>query len=420
MATVEELNVKITADTSQLKREMKGAEDSAKQLGESIKGYFAAFVGIESIKKMVELTSSAQQSQIRLAAVIRATGEAAGVSAENFGKFAERLENITLFDGEKIRDAGSILLTFKSIQGDVFESAIRSAMDLSATFNNDLTSSAVLVGKALEDPIQGLTALRRVGVTFTQSQREMITGLVEAGKQFEAQGKILEIIEGQVGGVAEAMGSGLPGELHRAGVAFQDLGKEIGNTLEQINGISGAASTVTDGINWLTEAVIRAGEWIDYAALGYVRFQNALGLVNDELMNDVTAEALERRNKLLKENAERLEDFRNKTAKGSGGDELTTTPTGTYTPEKNVDDEKLKKSKKEVESLRKELEKMNGELKVKVDTFYDTPEQQKLAQFREKLRENQEAFDKMGDSGLEMKMEIEGNIVVLAQVEKGG
>jgi len=420
MATVEELNIKITADTSQLKREMKGAEDSAKQLGESIKGYFAAFLGVESIKKMIELTSGAQQSQMRLAAVIRATGEAAGVSAENFGNFAERLETITLFDGEKIRDAGSILLTFKSIQGDVFESAMRSALDLSATFNNDLSSSAVLVGKALEDPIQGLTALRRVGVTFTQSQREMITGLVESGKQFEAQGKILEIIQGQVGGVAEAMGQGLPGELHRAGIAFQDLGKEMGNTLEQINAISGGALKVSDGINWLTEAVIKAAELIDYAALGYVKFQNALGIVDDALMNDVMAEALERRNKLLEENAKRLEDFQKKTAKGTGGAELETNPNGSYVPEKYVDEEKLKKSKREVESLRKELEKMNGELKVKVDTFYSSPEQQKLEQFREKLKENAEAFEKLGDAGLEMKMEIEANIVALEKLEKGG
>lgn len=415
MATVDELNIRLKADTTDLKRGLSEAQNSVRTLADEVKGYFAAFIGIESLKKVVELTSEAEKSQTRLAAVVRATGEAAGVSAEDFGKFAEKLETMTLFDGEKIRDAGAILLTFKSIQGDVFESATRSALDMAATFNTDLSSAAVMLGKALEDPIAGLTALRRVGVSFTQSQREMITSLVEGGHQFEAQRKILDILEGQVGGVAEAMGQGLAGELHRTRIAFEDLAKELGNTLQQFNFISDGALQVSDSINMLTKFVIEMGEYFNYAGLGMLKFANVLGIVNDELMDSAVEEAMERKNKLLEENTKRLEEFEKKTSRVGKADLETTA--GNYTPEPFVDEEKLKKSKREVESLRKELEKTNLELKAKVDTFYDTPEQQKLAEFRAKLEANREAFEKMGEAGQELKMEIEGNIIALENME---
>ena len=63
------------------------------------------------------------------------------------------------------------------------------------------------LGKALEDPIKGITALARSGVTFTEQEKEKIKVLVESGQILEAQNMVLGAIEKQVGGTAAASAS---------------------------------------------------------------------------------------------------------------------------------------------------------------------------------------------------------------------
>jgi hypothetical protein len=67
--------------------------------------------------------------------------------------------------------------------------------------------NAVSLGKALQDPIKGITALGKSGVTFTDQEKEKIKALTESGKLLEAQELILKAVEGQVGGTAEASAS---------------------------------------------------------------------------------------------------------------------------------------------------------------------------------------------------------------------
>jgi hypothetical protein len=60
------------------------------------------------------------------------------------------------------------------------------------------------LGKALENPIKGVTALAKAGTTFTEQQREQIKVLVESGNLLAAQELILTEVESQYGGAAEA------------------------------------------------------------------------------------------------------------------------------------------------------------------------------------------------------------------------
>ncbi len=73
---------------------------------------------------------------------------------------------------------------------------------MSAVFGQDLSGSVTMLGKALEGPVEGLSALRRVGVSFTDAQKEVIAKLVETGQQAEAQRTILKTLADQVGGTA--------------------------------------------------------------------------------------------------------------------------------------------------------------------------------------------------------------------------
>ena len=175
-----------------------------------------------------------QKSLLRLEAVFKATGGTAGVTVRQVDQFAERLERTTLTNSEAIKDAAASLATFKSISGDAFFRTIELGQDLAAVFGGDLRSSITQLGKALEEPITGLSALREKGVTFSATQKEQIRLFVEAGEAAKAQGLILDTLAEQVGGAGSSEASGLTG-------AFALLNTEIGDFLQLLAESSGAA-----------------------------------------------------------------------------------------------------------------------------------------------------------------------------------
>lgn len=192
-------------------------------------GAALAGVGLVLTKGIAE-AAEAERSYLRLEAVLRATGFASGLTARDIGAFADDLERSTLATAEAVQDAAGVLATFRSVSGDTFTRAIRLAQDLSAVFGQDLRSSATQLGKALEEPVQGISALRRVGVSFTASQKELIESLVETGRTAEAQKVILDALENQVGGAGAAEAGGLTGAANRLSDAWGNLLESIGRT----------------------------------------------------------------------------------------------------------------------------------------------------------------------------------------------
>lgn len=187
---------------------------------------------------------SAQQSLLRLEAVLKATGHASGLTGQELNDLADAMEAGTMATAEGVMDASSVLATFRSISGDTFVRAIKAAQDLAAVFGQDLRSSAVQLGKALEDPVEGVTALKRVGVSFSASQRDMIASMVETGDVAGAQGLILKTLEQQVGGAGEAEASGLTGAVHHLKAAWGNLLEEMAKT----PGVGGVVETTLKGL----------------------------------------------------------------------------------------------------------------------------------------------------------------------------
>ncbi|NBO18997.1 MAG: hypothetical protein EBV03_07195, partial [Proteobacteria bacterium] len=102
--------------------------------------------------------ANVEQANLRLAAVLRATGSVAGLTKQEIDDLADSMESSTLRTAEEVKDAASILLTFRSVTGDVFKEALKYAADAQTVFGGDLSSSVTRLGKALEDPIEGLGA----------------------------------------------------------------------------------------------------------------------------------------------------------------------------------------------------------------------------------------------------------------------
>ncbi|CAA6605811.1 Phage-related minor tail protein [Rhodospirillaceae bacterium LM-1] len=197
---------------------------------------------------------TAQQSFLRLEAVLKATGNASGLTGQELNNLADAMESSTMATAEGVMDASSVLATFRSVSGDTFVRAIKAAQDLSAVFGQDLRSSAVQLGKALEDPVEGITALKRVGVSFTASQKDMIAGMVEAGDVAGAQALILATLEKQVGGAGAAEASGLTGAVHHLKSAWGNLLEELART-PAVGGVvettlRGITSTLNDIKDW--------------------------------------------------------------------------------------------------------------------------------------------------------------------------
>jgi hypothetical protein len=165
------------------------AQKGSSMFSDSLRGLATAFAGVMSARAVVDFIGgsvkafmAAEESNVRFQAVLKATGGVAGVTAQAISDYAGRMQNLTGVSDEVIKDGAAILATFKSIKSDAFDRTMTAAMDLSAVFGQDLKSSVTQLGKALEDPERGLTALRRVGVSFSKDQQEVIKDLAETNR----------------------------------------------------------------------------------------------------------------------------------------------------------------------------------------------------------------------------------------------
>ena len=212
-----EAELKTAKYEQSLKKAQRDTEKSADKMGNSFKR-IAQQVGLVvaslmalrgAVRVIADFVKHAREQELAVRKVeqaLKATGNAAGVTSKELQRVASRLQTISNFGDEEILDnVTANLLTFKQVSGDTFLRAQELVLDLSAALGQDLQSSAIMVGKALNDPILGLTALRRVGIQLSKENEELIKTYVELGNVTKAQGLILDELAGQFGGQAEAM-----------------------------------------------------------------------------------------------------------------------------------------------------------------------------------------------------------------------
>ena len=189
---------------------------------------FAASGAVRVFGDFIQAAAESERQTAKLAAVLKTTGGVSGQTVEGLEAMAASLQRVTAFEDDTIKGAQAVLLTFKSIRGDEFRQATEAALDLATVFEMDLRGAATMVGKALEDPVRGITALRRAGVSFTKDQQEVIKKLVETGEAAKAQALIIKEIQGQVGGSARAVGNTTFGQIEQLRNEFGDLAELIG------------------------------------------------------------------------------------------------------------------------------------------------------------------------------------------------
>lgn len=202
---------------------------SIKSLAIPATATFAAIsVGLMNTVKAAE---EAQVANKRLQNVLNQMGY--GEATKRVLDYADALSKQIGKEDESIKLVQAKLATFKNLTGTIntangaFDRATKAAFDLAAAGFGEAEQSATALGKALQDPIKGITALSRSGVTFTDVEKKKIKALVESGKLLEAQDVLLKAIESQVGGTAEATATAS----EKMSVRFGEMKEAIGNQL---------------------------------------------------------------------------------------------------------------------------------------------------------------------------------------------
>lgn len=171
--------------------------------------------------------------------VIKSTGGAANVTAAQVGDLTSKLSAKVGIDDEVIQRGANMLLTFKNIHDEVgkgnaiFDQSVAITTDMAAAMAGgmggeiDLKAASIQVGKALNDPIKGITALSKVGVSFTDQQKLQIKALVDSGKTMDAQKIILRELKSEFGGTAAAQAT----LADKTKVAWGNIEEQLGGVL---------------------------------------------------------------------------------------------------------------------------------------------------------------------------------------------
>jgi hypothetical protein len=225
--------------------------------GIAVAGAAIAGMGVY-MKGAIEAASEAEQAQSQLASVLRSTAGAAGVTAQQVNDLATAFGNETMFEDDAIVGGENILLTFTNLGKNVFPLATQTMLDLSQAMGQDMKSSAVQLGKALNDPAEGLSALSRVGVTFTKEQEDTIKSLVKLGKTEEAQMIMLGELQREFGGSAQMAGETFAGKM-------TILKNKLGNVAEVLGGaLIPIIGKVVDAVMPLIDAFSSLVQYFSY------------------------------------------------------------------------------------------------------------------------------------------------------------
>lgn len=197
------------------------------------------------------LAADAEKSAAKLTAAFKNMGDKSGKSLAELEQQAIDLGQATTFDDEAIMEAQAALITFGAVSGDAFDRAIQGAADYAAATGKDLTEATNVLGKALADPVAGLSRLTRAGVVFTEQQKAQVEALVASGDTLGAQNVILAAFEQRYAGVNAELRSTAAGEAAQAFEDLQNAGEEIGAIFLPM--LAGLARGLASVARWFTD-----------------------------------------------------------------------------------------------------------------------------------------------------------------------
>ena len=210
---------------------------------------FATTMFTKTIGRLIVASNEQEIAERKLSQALTSTGRATEFSKHEMMSFASALQKTTTFGDETIIRSQALLATFTSVGKDVFPNATRAILDVSAAMGQDLQQTTIQVGKALNDPVQGMAALRRVGIQLSETQQAQVKRFVELNQVSDAQKIILGELQTQFGGMAKAVSETSAGALMQMKNAVGDTAEALGDLLAPI------VITFAKSIKFAAEAV---------------------------------------------------------------------------------------------------------------------------------------------------------------------
>lgn len=293
MATIGDLVVNLGLNQSGFNRGLTSSKGSlggwAKGLSSVVMGPIGAMVGTVgaaiggafAVGNSISAANEQIRAQQKLEAVLRATGGAAGLTGQQIADYASDLQRVTNFGDEATIASAAVLATFKEVKGGAFKEALGLAQDMATVLDGDVKGSVLQIGKALNDPIRGMTALTRSGVSFTEQQKQQVKQLQAMGDVAGAQKIILGELRSEFGGaaaavadpftqarnimgdVAELLGFVLRPALSEVLSVFTQSSGELTNNSQSFKDLGESiAGVVRDGIGPMVQGMSSAFTWI--------------------------------------------------------------------------------------------------------------------------------------------------------------
>lgn len=276
---------------------LKKVGDQAGKTGKKFDGLKAGFAGAavgqavgNFFRGGIEGMQAAQEASAQTAAVLKSMGPVAGRTQDQIEGLADKIEKMSGLEAENVQAGQNMLLTFDKIRGANFDRATMAMADMAARMGGDAVGAATMLGKALNDPAKGMSALTRVGVSFSKEQQEQIKGMQKSGDVAGAQTVILKALESQFGGSAEAAGKTMGGQLKILQARFGDVQEAVVIKLLPAltklgEFLSKALTYIQENQKWLVPLVgtlggLAAVVWtVNKAVKAYTAVQAALNVV---------------------------------------------------------------------------------------------------------------------------------------------
>jgi predicted transcriptional regulator len=191
-----------TEHANKLESSLSGVQKIAGAIGLA----FGAYQIVSFAKESFEAFHALEQVTAKVEANLESTNGAAGMGMKDLQGYAVELSNKIQASRAEVTDMQSQLLTFPAITKDVFSQSMGLVADIAKQTGHGLSETAIMYGKALNSPIDGLQKMMRYGVMFTNEEKQKITALQASGKLIESQKFMMEAISHSgYAGVAEKM-----------------------------------------------------------------------------------------------------------------------------------------------------------------------------------------------------------------------
>lgn len=213
-----------------------------------------------------------------LAAAVKSTGLAAGLTTSQLKGMASALQDTTNIADDVIQGAQAIGLQFNRIGGETFPRFITAAVDLSAKLGRELNPTVLQLGRALQEPDKALKQLTRQGVTFTAAEEKLVESFMDLNQVAKAQAVVLGAVERASEGTAEALADNLLGDVQKVKIQWGELLEKLGATADVFRPI---VQELVKGLKFLNEnfGLLSAGVQAAMSVFVFSVTQGASGAV---------------------------------------------------------------------------------------------------------------------------------------------